>query len=87
MARAAIAYWLSRADYDAAKKLIPDLPDTFDEWLQEALRNVATTKATGREVLRVAVEPHRFEAWCKTCRLEPNETTLNGYAVAEAGKR
>ena len=53
----ATVYWLSRADYDAAKKLIPDLPDTFDEWLQKALRNVATTKATGREVVRIAVEP------------------------------
>jgi hypothetical protein len=85
--RREIAVWIRREDYDAFKTLCPndpDLPDTFDEWLQRATENVTKSAVRGDTVNKVIVDPREFAKWCAAAGVDRNNVTLGGFAVTVA---
>ena len=88
--RREIAVWIKREDYDAFKSLCandPDLPDTFDEWLQRATEHAAKTEARGDTIDKVIVDPQEFAKWCLAAGVDRNNVTLSGFAVAIARRQ
>jgi hypothetical protein len=78
--------WFSREDYDAIKGLSPndpDLPDTFDEWLELATQQVANLEANGVAVKKVVINSQEFSAYCRACGVDPNGALRGAFAVVK----
>jgi hypothetical protein len=75
--------WIRREDYEAFRRLTPkdDLPNTFDEWFDRAMKLIRDHEAHRRRVNKVEVEPQQFSAWCRASGVNPNDTTLGAFAV------
>ena len=85
-----VGAWFRREDYPAIKALSPDdenLPDTFDEWLEIADKQVKAQEALGGAVEKVIVVPAEFAEWCKASGLQPTGVTRAAFAVAKYSKQ
>jgi hypothetical protein len=56
--------WYLRTDYAQAKVLFGDLPETYEVWLDRALRWEKDCQAERRAVARVVVHSGAFRTWC-----------------------
>ena len=59
--------WYRREDYPAVLATMHDaqlLPPTWEEWHENAERLEADMKASDHVVIRVAIDPETFPAWC-----------------------
>ena len=90
MALPRITVWLQREDYDAFKQLAPhdpNLPDTFDDWLQQAEKDAAKLESDGRSMNKVIVNPKEFAEYCRASGIEANYVTLIQFAAFKVHRR
>ena len=60
--------WYKREDYPELRGIMEDahvLPLTYDVWLRLAVTIVKLAHAKGCRVVKSAIEPEMFAAWCK----------------------
>ena len=79
-----VVIWFRREDYDAIRRLIPNepnLPNTFDEWLEAATRQVQKLKAPHAVIRRAIVDPREFAAYCNASGVDHSWTILRAFAV------
>jgi hypothetical protein len=85
-----IAAWFRPDDYDAIKRLSPndpDLPDTFDEWLQAATKQIADLELNGIAVQKVVVNSKELSAWCRGSGVNPDSVGHSAFAVAKSWRQ
>ena len=61
--------WFSPSNYDVVRQAAVDnlgLPDTYDEWLDQATKEIANLEARGAVVSKVVVAAVQFSRYCKT---------------------
>jgi hypothetical protein len=68
--------WFCREHYPRILEMIParqvtDLPDTFDQWLADAIRVERELQAEGKLVYRANIDPDEFEKWCRDLDNKP----------------
>jgi hypothetical protein len=82
--------WIAPKDYEAFKRLMPDDPDfpnTYDEWLKLANKEIAEIQAAGHFIERVEVYPNEFAAYCHASGIDGNSALLHAFSVAKARKK
>jgi hypothetical protein len=75
--------WYKEEDYPKLRALFVDgdeFPEFYDEWLDSAEEDEQRAIARGVELVRIAVEPDAFSAWCKLKELCPDAATRKKYA-------
>jgi hypothetical protein len=73
-------------DYKALRSLCPDLPDSFDEWSDQQLREQQRCESQEKQFLKVPVTPLEFSNYCKSTRQLPNLVTFRACVMANSGK-
>ncbi len=84
MIRISVAAWFDAQDYQYFKALSPVeqvLPNTFEEWLELAEKQIAGLEANGFVVEKVTIDPVEYVAWCQTSSHEPNAASRAAFAV------
>lgn len=65
---ATVITWFSDADvYERCKEIFTDgatYHESYDAWLQDALKVERDVRAQGMTVLRAHIDPEQFLAWC-----------------------
>jgi len=87
MAKAVICVWLRPGDYDTIKRMVPghpELPDTFAQWQQAALERVVELESRGFTVKMPVIDSQAFTAWCRKGGVDPDQSSLNAFAVIVA---
>ena len=67
--------WYDREAYEEIRTLMDDgevLPETYDAWLGQAFRVVATEKSRGSIVIKARILPDPFIDWCLATNQRPN---------------
>lgn len=77
---------IQQRDYKAIRALCPDLPDSFDAWADQQLREQQRCESQERPFLSVPVTAHDFGNYCKATRALPNLVTFRAFVAAAAGK-
>lgn len=81
--------WLNKDDYDAFKKLAPDdpdLPPTFDEWLENALDKLSAFVKSGVPIERIDISPIEFKNYCDAASINPDGVARAAFAVSKITK-
>ncbi|HZH51134.1 MAG TPA: hypothetical protein VEZ16_04550 [Microvirga sp.] len=67
--------WYGREDYPRIRSMMSDphnLAPSYDQWLMAAENNARVAEEAGLGVVRVAITPDDFAAWCAKRGLEPD---------------
>ena len=83
-------YWISEEDYPAVLGLFTDgnkMPRTWREWLKMAEEMERGLKAYGHVVLRVAIDPKTFAAWCVANGTSPGSEGRKRFVAAAVTDR
>jgi len=73
------------AQYDAFRRAIgPDLPDTYDEWLQHTIKHRGERLRQGETLVEVEVDYDQFIAFCAATGTAPNAKTLLDFAIKKS---
>ena len=78
---------LTRENYAAFKVLMPDLPDTYDQW-EHALGSEKRKQAHAFEHFEakcVPVDPVEFKRYCEASGETPTRSVLERYAEKKRG--
>lgn len=67
---------VTRSDYAMLRGIIPDLPQTFDEWKLKQDSMASRHRSGGHKVQIVEFNPSAFAEWCAGNRLAPSEASL-----------
>ena len=81
--------WYRREDYPAVLAIMHDaqlLPSTWEEWHEIAERVERDMKASDHLVIRIAIDPETFPAWCLAHGLNVDAEARSRFA-AEATRR
>ena len=81
--------WYAREDYGRILEVMADadlMPDTFDAWSERATEVEAQLKARGFRVLRVALRPEAFLAWCQASDVPADAEARCQYAADSADR-
>jgi hypothetical protein len=81
--------WLIAVDYDAIRQLSPDdpdLPPTFNEWLELANEQLSVFRKSGIPVQKVEIISHELKAYCDKCGIHPDAVGRSGFAVHKSDK-
>lgn len=84
MPKPAVIAWLERKDYAAFKAQAPadpDLPETYEEWLERAEDQSLAFAKSGIGVERVTIKPEELTAYCDECRINPDGAARSALAV------
>ena len=79
--------WYARKDYQVLKEIIPndpDIPDTYEEWLNRAANQLTEPEAHGVVCEKVVIDAQEFATWCRDSGLDANSTTIGAFAVKKA---
>lgn len=57
--------WYDEASFGRLRDVMPDMSERYDEWRHAALRDVRRAEEAGYRVIRIAVRPDEFLAWCR----------------------
>ncbi|MFC3125711.1 hypothetical protein ACFOD4_11595 [Pseudoroseomonas globiformis] len=57
--------WYDERSFDALRQAMPDMSERYDDWRTGATRDVKRAEKEGYRVIRVAVRPEEFFAWCQ----------------------
>lgn len=91
MERPRLFFWFdSERDYDAIRSAIkgePELPDSYEDWLEAAQQRFAELTATGVSCKRVVVRPEEFAAWCRESEFEQSIGSLGAYTITRVCKQ
>ena len=71
----------TREDYDAIKRLAPDLPDTYDEWFGLHADEITKLKSQGTAFKKVTIDSNGLAAYCHDSNLNPDSVGRDAYAV------
>ena len=88
--RSVVLPWFSLSDYKLLKRLIkndPDIPHTYNEWLDRATEQKAKLVARGEKPQVVVVSPEEFARYCQAAGQQCNTTMLSAFAVAKSSGR
>jgi hypothetical protein len=83
MRKAKIGPAISEEDYEAFRKLSPDLPDTFEEWASNAADVDRRLKDRGVTVDRIVIDPDGFSAWTRVRGMSRDEAARRAFAVSK----
>ena len=81
------SWFTSPEDYDAIHEVVgnhADYPDTYDEWLKLATKQVADIKLRGTVVNKMIVNSYEFAWFCDRKQLDRDFATLGAFIVAKA---
>jgi len=80
--------WYNELDYPKLFSVFEDakLPDSFDEWINDAKDNEEHFRQRGFEVFRIEFVSEKFIAWCKREQLRPNAYARKRYAAIMAAR-
>jgi hypothetical protein len=79
--------WYRPGDYDRLTALFKAgevLPDTYEEWLQDAPDAIVTLASQGYAAVKAYIDPVTFPEWCRTRRLEMDATARTRYGAEYA---
>jgi len=82
--------WISPEHYEAFKRLMPDepdLPDTYDEWLNIAEKEVAEIRGIGHTVKKINLDPDEFTEFCQASSVDRNAKTFHAFTVFKASRK
>ena len=82
--------WYAEHDYPSIRDIMTDsnlLPATYNQWKQKAERLESETKAKGVIVVRAAVDPKTFPAWCAIRGLNVDAKARMTFANEQAYKQ
>jgi hypothetical protein len=85
-----IAVWFTREDYPAVKRLSPhdpELPDSFDKWLNQEMKRAAKVEACGIPVRRVIVYSWEIAVYCRRCGCDADDAIRGAIAVVKAHQK
>ncbi|KAA2212788.1 hypothetical protein [Teichococcus oryzae] len=57
--------WYDEASFGRLRDVMPDMSERYDEWRHAALRDVRRAEEAGYRVIRIALRPDEFLAWCR----------------------
>ena len=74
--------------YDAFRRLLdPQLPDTYNEWLNLSLEKGKDSAFSDYKVRNIKVEPNEFVRYCRARKYEHTLDSLRKFAASIAGGR
>jgi hypothetical protein len=79
--------WYKREDYPKLLAIFDDadsLPDTYEEWLEEAGEIERKLIIQGHRVVRAAIDPATFPGWCEAKGLKLDATARTRFAMEQA---
>ena len=66
-------------DYDALKSFCPDLPETFDDWAEQQLKEQQRCDSQEIKCRKLPITSVEFKSYCKTTGLFPNLVTFKSF--------
>ena len=79
--------WLKSGDWRRWRALDPKgIQPRYKDWLEQAKRLEQGRQQEGIPVVRVAVDPEQFAAWCRQAGVEPDSRARANFAY-EIGTR
>jgi hypothetical protein len=75
-------HWFKRKHYDKLRRTFLDghtFPSDFDAWLREAQAKCEKIVESGRDIVRVEIEPDEFVRWCKAHRCRTDADGRDSY--------
>ena len=76
--------WFLRNDYEFFKRISQDdssLPDTFEEWLEVAEKQIVEYEVNAIAIQKVVIHPHEFTAYCDAIGLNRDSVARDSFAV------
>lgn len=73
-------------DYPAMQGFCPDLPDSFDDWADQQLKEQQRCESQEKQYLNVPITSADFKNYCKATRLLPNLVTFRAFVAANSAK-
>ena len=77
-------YWFQRDDYERVRRLIPNdrhIPDTFDDWEQSAIKQIAQLEARGISIRKIMVDPQEYSVFCEVRGMAASIATLGTFVM------
>ncbi len=84
MAAIRIVIWITREDYPAFRKLLPNdpaFPPSYDAWEQITRKKITEMEALGDTVRTPVIHPEDFTAHCDAGGINYNITSLSAFAA------
>jgi hypothetical protein len=78
--------WYRREDYPELRGIMEDahvLPLTYDGWLRLAVAIVRLAHSRGCRVVKTAIEPETFSAWCRATGQRPDVSARTQFVNLE----
>ena len=85
-----VAWYHSAADYVLLKHISADgheLPESFDEWIEQTETSVSLFTAEGWTVEKVYLDPVEFPAWCRALGVTIDSHARIKFALAVVSRR
>lgn len=82
--------WYEPDEWLKIKKVAADAEkqdDTYEEWKANANDAIRNIRATGRNVVKIAMKAEEFLAWCKENNHENNSESRSKYAAKKLEER
>jgi hypothetical protein len=73
-------------DYAPLKKLCPDLPDSYEEWCEQQLKEQQRCESQEKTFLKVAITPAEFANYYKAANSLPNLVTFRAFVASSAAR-
>ena len=73
-------------DYKALQKLCPDLPDSYDDWSDQQMKEQQRCESQEKEFMKVPVSSLEFSNYCKSTRQLSNLVTFRAFLVLNSAK-
>jgi hypothetical protein len=79
---------IAQADYAAFQSFAElELPETYDEWLQQHARYERDRLQLGHDIRRIEVHPGEFSRYCDYLQVAHSRKALGDFADAKAADR
>jgi hypothetical protein len=73
---------INPGDYDSFRRILdPDCPNTYDEWSDLHVKQLADLLARGETYREIQVNPDEFIRFCASRKATPNYQLLRDFAV------
>ncbi|WBV42140.1 hypothetical protein [Pseudoroseomonas cervicalis] len=77
--------WYDKASFEALREKMPDMSESYEDWLVGAKKDLQRAVAEGYRVIRIAVRPQDFFPWCARKGIGfPGLSDRRAYAAEQA---
>ncbi|MCQ4162251.1 hypothetical protein NON00_20265 [Roseomonas sp. GC11] len=77
--------WYDPESFEALREKMPDMSESYDDWLMGAKKDLQRAVKEGYRVIRIAVRPQEFYPWCQRQGIiYPNIRDRRAYAAEQA---